>query len=227
MRVEGASVYQRQNSFVYSHTRFSKHPVFFVSAFGEQLCCRSPPPNLIPLQIGFQIGEKTMNDNAICFILIDSGYEEISYNELQKRRENDITYMNKRFVPLHGMLMEVTNADYHGFYQNIRRQRYLGEEAARNGAFSYNALDSEKISGEEIISDNSPPLDEQVLDKLLEEEMLRCLGGLDETDRRLIAALYFENIGERALAKELSITQQAVNKRRQKVITKLRELMGF
>lgn len=168
-----------------------------------------------------------MNDNTRCFILADDGYEEISYAELQERRANNPVYADKRFIPLHGMLMEVTEADYRAFYRNIRRQRYIDEEAARNGAFSYNALDSEEMSGEDIIADISPLLDEQVSDKLLVETMLCCFSRLDEADRKLLAALYFEGKSERVLANELGITHQAVNKRRQKIITKLRALMGF
>ena len=53
-----------------------------------------------------------MNDNARCFILANDGYEEISYAELQKRRAVNPAYAGKRFIPLHGMLMEVTEAGY-------------------------------------------------------------------------------------------------------------------
>jgi RNA polymerase sigma factor (sigma-70 family) len=174
---------------------------------------------------GFQIGEKDMNDNARCFILAGDGYEEISYAELQKRRVEDPAYADKRFIPLHGMLMEVTEADYRDFYRNIRRQKYLSEEAARNGAFSYNALDGDEMSGEDIICDTSPPLDEQVLGKLLIEEMLRCLRRLDEADRRLLAALYFEDKSERELARELEIPRKTLSYRKHKILEQLKRLM--
>lgn len=168
-----------------------------------------------------------MNDNARCFILVDDGYEEITYAELQERRVNEPAYTEKQFIPLHGMLLEVCETDYKTFYRDVERQKYLRKEADRVNEMSYNALDSNEMNGEDIISDASSPLIEQVVDKLLVEEMLSCFGRLNETDRNLIAALYFENKGERALADELGITHQAVNKRRQKVIAKLRELMGF
>ena len=42
------------------------------------------------------------------FILSPDGYEEITYSELCRRRDTDIHYQERKFVPLHGMLMEVT-----------------------------------------------------------------------------------------------------------------------
>jgi hypothetical protein len=106
--------------------------------------------------------KRLMNDNARCFILADSSYEEISYAELNERRANDPAYTGKRFIPLHGMLMEVTEADYRSFYRDAERQKYLRKEADRAGEVSYNALDTDEMSGEDIIPDTSPPPDEQV-----------------------------------------------------------------
>jgi RNA polymerase sigma factor (sigma-70 family) len=168
-----------------------------------------------------------MNDNTRCFILVNGGYEEISYAELQERRANNPAYADKRFIPLHGMLMEVTEADYRNFYRDIRRQKYLDEEAARNGAFSYNALDSGEMSGEEFIADALPPLDEQVSDRLLLEEMLCCFGRLDEADRKLLADLYFDGKSERQLSKDTGIPQKTINDRKRRAIAKLKKLLGF
>ena len=45
---------------------------------------------------------------AKCFILSPEGYQEISYLELCRRRDMEPDYQNRKFIPLHGMLMEVT-----------------------------------------------------------------------------------------------------------------------
>jgi RNA polymerase sigma factor (sigma-70 family) len=168
-----------------------------------------------------------MNDDARCFVLAQSGYEEIPYAELKRRRESDPAYAGKRFIPLHGMLMEVTEADYRDFYKNIRRQKYLNEEAARNGAFSYNTLDSDEMSGEDVIEDTSPPVDEQALDRLLIEEMLLCFGRLDEAERALLAALYFDDKSERELADELGVPRTTLSYRRSKAVALLKKMMGL
>ncbi|MCL2343739.1 MAG: helix-turn-helix domain-containing protein [Firmicutes bacterium] len=116
--------------------------------------------------------------------------------------------------------MQVTEADYRSFYRDMRRQRYLDEESARNGAFSYDTLD-----GEDFIVDSLPLLDEVVPDKLLLEQMLLCFGLLAEGDRVLLTALYFEGQSEDAVSRALGVTQQTVNKWRKRAIRRLKKLM--
>lgn len=61
-----------------------------------------------------------MEDNAKCFIKIRKGYyEEITYKELKERRENDNTYINKKFIPIQKTLIEVSLEEYKDFYKEI------------------------------------------------------------------------------------------------------------
>ena len=166
-----------------------------------------------------------MKDNDKCFILTSYGYEEISYAELEQRRQTVPAYIEKRFIPLHGMLMEVSHDDYHEFYKNVERQKYLRKEAIRADEMSYNAIDSEDMSGEDIIVDLSKSIDEYVSDKLLLEEMRRCFGQLSEDDRALLYALFFDGKSERELAKELNIPRMTLNYRKSKAIEKIKKLM--
>ena len=50
------------------------------------------------------------------FVLENGEYIEISYEELCRREEIDPSYKDKLFVPMHGMIMEVTRAQYDDFY---------------------------------------------------------------------------------------------------------------
>lgn len=52
-----------------------------------------------------------------CFIFSPDGYEEITYSELCRRRDTDTNYQNRKFIPLHGMLMEVAQEQYAEFYR--------------------------------------------------------------------------------------------------------------
>ena len=54
--------------------------------------------------------------NAKCFVFSPDGYQEITYEELCRRREIDTNYQERKFIPLHGMLMEVTADTYRDFY---------------------------------------------------------------------------------------------------------------
>lgn len=51
------------------------------------------------------------------FILDNGSYTELSYEEFCSLKENDISYADKFFIPLHGMLLEVTEETYRDFYK--------------------------------------------------------------------------------------------------------------
>jgi RNA polymerase sigma factor (sigma-70 family) len=168
-----------------------------------------------------------MKEQTKCFILTPDGYEEITYAELTRRQEANPSYRDRWFIPAHGMLMEVSEADYKEFYRAKRRQTYIDEEASRAGAFSYNALDTDELNGEDILVDDSQPVDTQIADKLTLEALRVGLNKLSEEERKLLTALFFDEFSETELAKSLGITQQAVSKRRRKALNRLKELMGF
>ncbi len=114
------------------------------------------------------------NQNNICFIRTESGYEQITYAELCKRRNTNEEYKSKKFFPLHGMLMEVTEEQYKEFYKQKRRQKYLAKCARRNGEWSYDMLCIGGFNGEDIIEDESDPLDEQVVQKIMLDKLCFC-----------------------------------------------------
>ncbi|WP_322176507.1 hypothetical protein [Acutalibacter caecimuris] len=67
------------------------------------------------------------------FVLENGVYAELTYAQFSQQKE---CYVCRRFVYLHGMLMEVSENDYKTFYKDKRRQKYLDERSAKNGDFS-------------------------------------------------------------------------------------------
>lgn len=66
-----------------------------------------------------------MINNAKCFIKIDEGiYEEITYDELERRRKLNNTYKAKKFIPIQGNLIEVSEDEYKKFYQDVEKIKY-------------------------------------------------------------------------------------------------------
>ena len=82
------------------------------------------------------------------FVLEDGVYEELSYIEFRQRED---IYQGRRFILLHGMLMEVSESDYKAFYKDKRRQKYLDERSAKNGDFSYDMLATDEFNGEDTL----------------------------------------------------------------------------
>ena len=105
------------------------------------------------------------------FILENGGYTELSYEEFCRRKETNPSYADKLFLPLYGMIMEVSKADYEDFYRQERRQKYIDERSAGNGDISYDMLTTDDFNGEDILIDDGEDVSEQVVQK-----MIRCEG---------------------------------------------------
>lgn len=99
------------------------------------------------------------------FILSDGKYMEISYEELCSLKKD------RRFVLLHGMLMEVSEDTYQDFYRDKRRQKYLYEQARENGDISYDMLTTDRLNGEDILIDRSEDIAVQVENKIMADKL--------------------------------------------------------
>lgn len=73
--------------------------------------------------------------------------------------------------------------------------------------------------------DQAPGPEELVIQQLEAEQLHKAISCLSEDDQYLILQLYFEERTERWLAAELGCSQNAVNKRRQQILKKLRRML--
>ena len=69
--------------------------------------------------------------------------------------------------------------------------------------------------------------EEQLVNALAIKELLAALNELDGTEKRIIKALFFENMSERALAKELDMSQATINKIKKMALLKLKSMIYF
>lgn len=160
-----------------------------------------------------------------CFIKTDNGYEEITYEELLRREEADPSYKGRRFLPLHGMLMEVTPEQYRDFYKERRRQKYLYERSKENRDISIDMLTTEQFNGADILFSDEIDIEEQVAYKLLLDKLHNCLSLLTEEEQELIYALFFGEKTEREWSAETGIPQKTINDRKRRILSKLKKLL--
>lgn len=163
--------------------------------------------------------------NNICFIRTESGYEQLTYAELCKRRNTNEEYKSKKFFPLHGMLMEVTEEQYKEFYKQKRRQKYIAECAKENGEVSYDALTSSEFNGESIIIDNVEPLDEQVIRQIMLDKLRHALLLLSEDEQELMHRLFIENLSEREYAAQKGVYHNAIHNKKMRILKKLKKFL--
>ena len=71
----------------------------------------------------------------------------------------------------------------------------------------------------------APSPESAVLDQLEIAALHRCLSSLDTEERRLIEALFFEGLTERAYSERSGIPQKTVNDRKNRILKKLNQLL--
>lgn len=200
-----------------------KKPLCFIDC--NIVGCRSPPNQSKPKN--YIDLEEIMMKKAPkkIFILENGNYKELSYEDFCLLKEKNISYADKFFIPLHGMLMEVTEETYRNFYKSQRRQKYIDERSAENEDFSYDMLTTDDFNGEDIIADESEPLDEQVIRKIMTDKLKFALPLLTEDEQKLIREIFYEELSERSLAEKYCISQVAIHKRKVKILEKLKNMI--
>lgn len=163
--------------------------------------------------------------NNICFIRIENGYEQITYTELCKLINTNEEYKSKKFLPLHGILMEVTEEQYKEFYRQKRRQKYIDERSIENGDFSYNMLTTDDFNGVNILVDENEHLDEQVIQKIMLDKLKVALLLLSEDEQELIYGLFFENLSEREYAAQKGVYHNAIHNKKIRILKKLKKFL--
>lgn len=130
------------------------------------------------------------------------------------------------YIKVPGTLVEVTEEVYLTYYRMRRRCSAVQEKDTYNGVTSYDALDTAEILGIDSIPDvNASSVEDLAMDNILRDKLRICLSQLTDPEQHLILALFYEGKTEREYAEILGISQKAVNKRRHKVLDKLRRMM--
>ena len=160
------------------------------------------------------------------FVLENGNYKEITYSELKTLEQADKNYANKYFLPLHGMLMEVTEEEYKAYYKDKRRQKYIDERSRENSDVSYDALDSSDMLGESVLVDIETNVEEQVTNKIILEQLHNAFLLLSEEEKEVITAIFKNNLTERELAKKKGVYHNAIHKQKNRILEKLKKFLN-
>ncbi len=166
-----------------------------------------------------------IDDKSKCFILTKNGnYEEITYEELKKRREIFESYQYKHFIPLHGMLMEVKEDDYFEFYKEFNRYRYY--EKLQN-YFNVLSVDELLFSGKDIFSDSTEDFVLEINKKYELQKLYQALLKLSPEEYNLIKSLFWEENTIREYSRISGIPKSSVENKKIRIIRKLRKYLKF
>ena len=131
----------------------------------------------------------------------------------------------KKYIRVHGELVEVAEDVYYCYYSMARQEKTLTEKDARNKLSSYDSRDTETLSGAEMIRDTTASTEDAVINKIMTQKLRQCLAELTEKERDLIHALFFEQKTMTQLAKELKIPRRTLGYRMDCILKKLKHLM--
>lgn len=166
-----------------------------------------------------------MSNFILCFVFDgEGGYRPLPYSALTSDGVRNPEYAGRYFLPLHGYLLEVTRSKYLDYYRSERRQRYIKERAREKGDISYHALDTEELQGESIIRDLCADVEEQAIRNIMAEKLHIALKLFSEEEQRLIHMIYFEDQTETQCAEVFGVSHQAVNKRKKRILERLRKI---
>ena len=167
-----------------------------------------------------------MNDNSKCFVRVKGReYEEITYKELEYRRENIPGYNKKKFIYVHKMLMEVSEEEYKEYYYEVERSRYSKKVLDKLSAISLDDIESQDKL--DIISDINVNIENDYLDKVSKEDLYKALLMLDIEEIKIIKELFYNNFSLRKYAKKLNISHNTLYSRLKIILQKLKKLLKY
>lgn len=168
-----------------------------------------------------------MKDDDKCFIKVENGiFEEISYKELINRRNRIEEYKDKKFIYIHGMLMEVSEEEYIDYYQEIERNRYAKRVIRKLRPLSIEEMkETIDFRDKEVIEDCRVNTEDEVERKLEIEQLKNALLQLTEKEYKIIKALFYKEDTVREYAKKIGIPFTTIQSQKQKILEKLKKLL--
>lgn len=130
------------------------------------------------------------------------------------------------YIRVNDQLVEVTQEVYLTFYRMARRERFVVEKDRRAGVVLYSDLDTDELVGEDVLPDYSHNVEEEAIANVMYRKLHDYLAHLPEQDRKLLQAIYFDDLTERQVGQRLGMAQKTVNDRKHKALKKLRTMFG-
>ena len=159
------------------------------------------------------------------YIKKNGGYVELSYTDFCRRRQADQNYMDKLFIPVQGCLLEVVREQYTDFYRDKERWRYLKKLDTNHKLLSLEGFTDSDGNVLDFIVDEAVDVAETVVHAVMVDRLKAALPLLSDSEQVLIQAIFFEELSEREVGLRLGITQSVVNKRKAKILAKLRKII--
>lgn len=134
--------------------------------------------------------------------------------------------MSKKYYwIIDGKYYEVSKETYQKFKREYDHARMLQRYENEVYVFSLDAMATEETTGYDVIADLGVNVEETAVHNLMIEKLRDTMKKLDDEELDLIKQIYVDEKTQREIALELGISQNAVNKRKIKLLNKLRKFL--
>ncbi len=152
-------------------------------------------------------------------------YVELSYRDFCCRRQANQSYLDKLFIPIQGCLLEVAREQYTDFYRDKERWRYLQKLDTKNSLLSLDGFMDDEGNALDFIAYESADVEKAVIHAVMLDRLKTALPLLSDSEQALIQAIFFDGLTEREVGFRLGMTQSVINKRKAKILAKLRKII--
>lgn len=135
-------------------------------------------------------------------------------------RENTYT------LAVNGNSVQVSREVYEIYEEQKNDSRNRKKRDKRNRLVSYNNLDTEELSGEEIITDHTQESTAELAERsIMTNELYSAVKKLEPDEWEIINLLFFQNMSERQAAKMLHVPYMTLHDTKRRILCKLHELL--
>lgn len=128
------------------------------------------------------------------------------------------------YLYVKGKAVPVSEEIYKAYWKITEHEKYLQRKDWKHNIISFSALDHDGHFVDNII-DEKMDLEKIVELKMQIEELYRVINTLTKEEQELMEAIFSREESLRSIGKKEKVSYQAIGKRRDKTLEKLRELL--
>ena len=148
-----------------------------------------------------------------------------SKSKNREQKKEDYTMDKKEyFIYVKGKAVKVSEEVYKAYWKITEHEKYLQRKDWKYDVIPFSAMDYDGHFVDNII-DERIDLEKIVEVKMQIEELNKALATLTKKERELIEAIFYKEESLRSIGKKEKVSYQAIGKRRDKILEKLRKLL--
>ena len=128
------------------------------------------------------------------------------------------------FIYVKGKAVPVSEEVYKAYWKITEYEKYLQRKDWKYDAIPFSAMDYDGHFVDNI-TDERIDIEKIVEVKMQIEELNKALATLTKKERELIEAIFYKEESLRSIGKKEKVSYQAIGKRRDKILEKLRKIL--